>query len=87
MPKITHKIVSELGNDFLMFHSWAELRLTTAEFEAFNQLQREDIIEFNIEYQDLYHSWLVDQKIIHQVFHDGVEYRVNSHKDELPGNN
>jgi hypothetical protein len=88
MTKITHKITSELGNDFVMFDKWAEAKLSKEEFEAFAKLkQAEDPTEFNFEYQDLYRDWLIDQKIIHQVFHDGVEFRTNSHTDEVPGNN
>ena len=87
MPKVTHKISSELGEDFVQFTEWAKLKISAEEFELFIKLQSTDSVEFNFEYSELYRDWLVDQKIIHQVFHDGVEFRTISYTDEVPGNN
>jgi len=81
MPKITHSISSELGTSFTPFHGWAKSRLSTEEFNSFTTIIDTDTTEFNFEYSELYNAWLVDQKIIHKIFHDGVEYKVNSYTD------
>ena len=81
MPKITHDISSELGTNFTPFPAYAKSKLSTEEFDSFKTLIDSDTVEFNFEYSELYNAWLVDQKITHKIFHDGVEYKVNSHTD------
>jgi len=81
MSKITHNISSELGTNFIPFPRYAKSKLSAEEYNSFAALIDTDQTEFNFEYSELYDAWLVDQKITHKIFHDGVEYRVNSYTD------